>query len=160
MKRALYPGSFNPFTKGHLDIVARGLRLFDHIVICIGVNINKPESVEKAEQTCAHLRMLFDGYPVSVVTNSGLTADMVRREEAVCVIRGVRSGMDYEYEKTMADTNMAIADVETVMLCARPELSSVSSSMVRELAHFGHDVSPYIATREDVERECSPVKKA
>lgn len=159
MKKALYPGSFNPFTKGHLDIVARGLRLFDRIVICVGVNISKPESIESAGRICAHLTSLFEGYPVSVVTNAGLTADMVRREEACCIIRGVRSGVDYEYEKGMSDTNMAIAGVETVMLCARPELSSVSSSMVRELTHFGYDVSSFIATREDVERECMSARQ-
>lgn len=150
MTRALYPGSFNPFTRGHLDIVARALRMFDEIVICIGVNIHKPDSISAAEQTKRHLDTLFEGFPIRVVVNDRLTIDMVRQWEADCIIRGVRNVSDFEYEKTLAETNALIGGAETILLCARPELSCLSSSMVRELAHFGYDTSRYLATREDI----------
>ena len=150
MRKALYPGSFNPFTRGHLDIVARALHMFDRIVVCIGVNISKPESVASAEERCRYLSEIFEGYPVSVTMSAGLTAEVVAESEACCIVRGVRGVADFEYERTLADTNLTLFGVDTLLLSARPELAIVSSSMIRELQHFGVDVSAYMVTSEDV----------
>ncbi|MDE6294711.1 MAG: pantetheine-phosphate adenylyltransferase [Muribaculaceae bacterium] len=150
MRKALYPGSFNPFTRGHLDIVARALRVFDHVEVCIGVNINKAGSAETAGLTRRYLSEIFDGYPVSVTVSSGLTARAVADGGACCIVRGVRGVTDFEYERTLAETNLSIFGVDTLLLCARPELSIVSSSMVRELEHFGVDVNGWLVTADDV----------
>lgn len=150
MRIALYPGSFNPFTRGHLDIVARALQLFDRVVICIGVNVNKPESAKSAETTCRYLSEIFAGFPVSVTVSSGLTAKEVARTGACCIVRGIRGVTDFEYERTLAETNMSLFGVDTLLLCARPELSIVSSSMVRELEHFGVDTGAFTVTAGNV----------
>lgn len=151
MRTAVYPGSFNPFTKGHLDIVARALRLFDRVIIAVGYNVRKPGAADAASATYDTLADLFKGFDrVECRLYSGLTADFVAETDACCIIRGVRNASDFDYEKPMADTNAAIAGVETVLLPADPALSFVSSSMIRELRHFGRDTSRFEASREDV----------
>lgn len=148
---AVYPGSFNPLTKGHLDILSRVLRLFDRVVIAVGCNIHKPGSEETAKDILKHLEQLFDGYArIKPMVYTGLTADLVKDLGASCIVRGVRGNADFDYERSLADTNAAIANVETIMLAARPDLSFISSSMIRELRHFGHDTTEYEVSREDV----------
>ena len=156
MRTAVYPGSFNPFTKGHLDIVARALRLFDKVIIAVGYNVRKQGAADAASATYDSLSALFKGFDrVECRLYSGLTADLVAETEACCIIRGVRNAADFDYEKPMADTNAAIAGVETVLLPADPSLSYVSSSMIRELRHFGRDTARFEASREDVARALS-----
>lgn len=142
-RKAVYAGSFNPFTKGHMDILLRGLELFDNIVLIVGVNINKPDDadtqrLESLRQTLSHLER------VEVMAWDGLTVDAARKVDAQFLLRGVRSVADYEYERNLADINRHLSGIETVILFARPELAMVSSSMVRELRCYGHDVSEYI----------------
>lgn len=150
-RTAVYPGSFNPFTIGHLDIVSRALRMFDRIVIAVGYNISKPGAEECARENIVSLSKLFVDEPrVEVVGYSCLTVDLVKKLGACCIIRGVRSVSDFESEKRMGDVNRILGDVETVLLTASPQLSAISSSMVRELRHFGKDVSEFLPTREYV----------
>lgn len=139
-RRALFPGSFNPFTRGHYDIALRALELFDELVIGVGVNINKDES--EVDERIAPIRRLFESNPrVRVVPYSSLTAVFAEAIGACAIVRGIRSLKDFEYERDMADINARVAPVETVLLFARPDLAAISSSVVRELKAYGHDVS-------------------
>ncbi len=142
---AVFPGSFNPFTIGHRSIVERGLALFDHIIIAIGHNENKPEE-ENIVKKIETIRKVFQHNPkVSVETYSGLTASFAKRIGACAILRGVRNITDFEYERNLADVNKNILGVETVFLLSLPEYSFISSSMVRELEANGHDISNLLA---------------
>lgn len=145
MSTAIYAGSFDPFTMGHADIVERGLKIFDKITIAIGYNENKREMVPAHRRAETISRLYADNEAVDVRVYSGLTVELVRQTGADAILRGARSALDFEFERTLADTNREIAGVETVILPARPELAFVSSSMVRELLHNGYDVSRYVA---------------
>lgn len=152
MAIAIFPGSFNPFTIGHLDILARGLRIFDKVYVSIGYNESKGEC-EDGESAASRLRHLLAGCPrVEVSCYSGLTVDEARRVGASVILRGVRNAADMEYERSLADVNWRIAGIDTMILPCRPELGMVSSSMVRELMHFGYDVSEFMPTEEDVRK--------
>lgn len=142
-RTALYAGSFNPFTKGHLSILRRGLELFDRVVVMIGVNAGKPAAGVDAAGLAERLAAL--GLEnVEVMEWSGLTVDAAREVGARWLLRGVRSVADYEYERNLADINRKISGIDTVILFAEPSLSMISSSMVRELSHYGHDVSEFV----------------
>lgn len=147
MKPALFPGSFRPFTRGHADIVERALALFGHVVIAAGVNASKP--LGDTEDDLTPIRALYAGDDrVRVEAFSGLTAEYARRIGAACIVRGVRSLKDYEYERDMADVNRQLSGIETVILFSRPELGAISSSLVRELAAYGVDTTPYLPRRK------------
>ena len=145
MNKALFPGSFDPFTRGHADIVERGLRLFDHIVIAVGVNEQKRGWLP-AEERVRALREFYNDEPrVSVESYCCLTTDFARQLGARFVLRGLRTHKDYEYELGMADVNRQLdADIETVVLFTEANLANISSSVLRELAHFGHDIQPWL----------------
>lgn len=146
---AIFTGSFDPFTVGHDDILRRALPLFSRIVIGVGVNERK-QYMLSAEERCAAIRRIYASEPkVEVKTYSDLTVDFARREGAAYIIKGVRSVKDFEYEREQADINRQLSGVETLLLYADPQLSSVSSSMVRELIHFGQDVSRYLPPVKD-----------
>ena len=141
---AIFTGSFDPFTVGHDDILRRALPLFSRIVIGVGVNEHK-QYMLSAEERCAAIRRIYASEPkVEVKTYSDLTVDFARREGAAYIIKGVRSVKDFEYEREQADINRQLSGVETLLLYSDPRFSSVSSSMVRELIHFGQDVSRYL----------------
>ena len=142
--KVLFPGSFDPFTKGHADLVERGLQLFDHVVIAIGYNENKAGWIPVEERVKA-LKALYAGDSrVTVESYFCLTTDFARQCGAAAILRGIRSVKDYEYEMQLADVNRQISGIETVLLFAAPQLSSVSSSVVRELAHFGKDIKSFL----------------
>ncbi len=142
---ALFAGSFNPFTIGHASIVERGLQLFDRVVIGIGVNADKPTSGAEAAERAEALQKLYADEPrVGVMTYSGLTVDAAATIDAKFLLRGVRSVRDFEYERDLADVNRRLSGIETVLLYALPELSAISSSVVRELKSYGKDVTPYL----------------
>lgn len=142
MKTALYPGSFNPFTIGHLSILERGLRLFDRVVVAVGHNIDKnPGECEAFDYLS---RRFADNPSVEVIEFDGLTIDAARRVGAQWLLRGVRSVADYEYERNLADVNRRLSGIDTVIFFAEPELAMVSSSMVRELSHYGHAVDKFL----------------
>ena len=143
--KVLFAGSFDPFTVGHLDIVDRALKIFGSVLIGIGYNENKSYNWDIETRQKA-ISSLFEGNAaVSVKTYRGLTIDFARKEGVSAIVRGVRSVLDYEYEKTLADVNKEISGIETLLLLAEPSLSFISSSMVRELIHNGYDASKYIA---------------
>ena len=141
---AIFPGSFDPFTKGHESLLRRGLMLFDRVVIGVGVNENKRMELSAEQRVEALCRLFAADGRIAVESYSGLTVDFALHHHADFILRGVRSVKDYEYELGIADINRRLAGVETVVLFTEPEWSFVSSSMVRELMHFGKDVSPYL----------------
>ena len=143
MRTAVFPGSFNPFTIGHADIVERGLKIFDKIVIAVGYNEQKGMAQMAAIKE--NIERLYAGVEnVEVRAYSTLTTELAREIGAQFILRSVRSVKDYEYELQMADVNNRLTGIETVVLFARPELASISSSVVRELMHFGQDVSEFL----------------
>lgn len=142
---AVFAGSFNPFTIGHKAIVEKALKIFDHIIIAIGVNADKNEVHESAEQRAADIRNIFTGDGrIDVEVYSGLTVDFCRETGVSTLVRGVRDVTDFEYERRLAEINRNISEVETVILLSPPGLSHISSSMVRELQSYGRDITPYI----------------
>ena len=141
---AIFPGSFDPFTIGHESIVERALPLFDEIVIAIGVNYNK-QTLTTADERIAWIQGIFRNEPrVRVIYYTGLTVDAARRCGASYILRGVRMMQDFEYEKNIAETNRAMSGIETVLLYTLPEYGHISSSIVRELVKYNHDVSEYL----------------
>lgn len=140
----IFTGSFDPFTIGHDDIVRRALPLFDRIVIGIGVNEHK-KYAQTTEERIENISRLYAEEPkIEVKAYGDLTVDFAKREGAHYIIKGVRSMKDFEYEREQAEINRRIGNVETLLLFADPQLASISSSMVRELMHFGRDVSEFL----------------
>ena len=144
MKTALFPGTFDPFTIGHADIVSRALRLFDKVIVAIGVNENKVP-FQSLEKRTAAIQTLYKGDArVEICAYTGLTIDAAKQHGANFLLRGVRSMKDFEYERDIADINFRLSGIETVFLFCKPELATVSSSLVRELHHFGRDISDFL----------------
>lgn len=142
-KTALFAGSFNPFTTGHASIVERTLSICDRVVIGVGVNIDKPDDLSKVN--FEHIKAIYAGDDrVDVRKYDILTIDFARQCGADFMVRGVRNAADFEYEKNLAEINRHLSGMETVLMPALPELSMVSSSMVRELEKYGKDVSEFL----------------
>ena len=142
---ALFTGTFDPFTIGHQNIVDRALSLFDHLVIAVAVSKLKHTSEEIEARVAAIKAVYADEERITVKSYDDLTVDMARREGAHFIVRGVRSIKDYEYEREQADVNRQLSGVETILLFADPSLSSISSSLVRELRFFGKDADEWVA---------------
>ena len=150
MKVAIFPGSFDPFTVGHASIVERGLPMFDRIVIGIGVNDSK-RSLYTPEQRVEAIRAIYADEPrIKVVAYNDLTVDLVKREQAQFILRGLRSVKDFEYERDIAAMNNRLSGVETVMLFTEARYAEISSSVVRELIAFGKDVSEFLPVKYTV----------
>ena len=142
--KVLFPGSFDPFTLGHDDIVRRALTLFDEVVVAIGYNEQK-SGWKPVEERIASIRKLYEDEPrVRVESYTGLTVDFAKEQGITAIIRGVRTTKDFEYELQMADMNRRLTGIETILLPASPEFASLSSSLVRELARFGQDISTFL----------------
>lgn len=147
-KTAIFPGSFDPFTVGHASIVERGLAMFDEIVIGIGVN-EKKKALYPPHKRVEVIAALYDDEPrVRVVAYDDLTIDLAERVGARFILRGLRSVKDFEYERDIAAINARLSGIETVLLITDPQHSSVSSSVVRELIHFGKDVSDFLPKKK------------
>lgn len=141
---AIFPGTFDPFTLGHYSVVCRALSMFDEVVIAVGVNAQK-RPMFTTEERIAMLEELFANEPrVRVISYSGLTVDVARECGAQFMLRGVRSVIDFEYEKSIADVNREISGLETVMLFTEPMYAHISSSVVRELLSYGRDVVAFL----------------
>ena len=144
MTKAIFPGTFDPFTVGHYSVVRRALTFIDEIVIGIGINDNKNPHFPIAERE-AMIRDLYKDEPcVSVQAYDSLTIDFARQVGANLIIRGIRTVKDFEYEETIADINRKLTGIETILLFTEPELSCVSSTIVRELMGYGKDVSMFL----------------
>ena len=133
MKRAVFPGSFDPITLGHCDIINRGTQLFDELIIAIGENLSK-NYLFSLEQRKAFIENIFsDNKKIKVFIYSGLTTDFCKKIKANYILRGLRNSSDFEYENSIAQTNKEIGEIETVFLLSSPENSFISSSIVREI---------------------------
>lgn len=148
MKKGLFPGSFDPFTKGHEAIVLKAINLFDEIIIGIGINSNKKYLFD-TEKRIIHIKELFKNYPtVKVGTYQKLTVDYCKEIGANNIIRGLRNSTDFEYEKSIAHINTAISGLETVFYLTDEKYSSLSSSIIRDLYLNKVDVSPFVTSPE------------
>lgn len=147
MRTGIFVGSFDPFTIGHKSVVDRVLPLFDRVVIGVGVNERKQYMLTTEERVAA-IRQLYAGDGRVVVESySDLTVDFAQRHGAQFVVKGVRNVRDFEYERDQADINRRLTGLETLLIYAEPGLDSVSSSVVRELNHFGKDTSMFVPKR-------------
>ena len=144
MKRAIFPGTFDPFTIGHYSVVRRALTFMDEIIIGIGVNESKRTWFPTEKRVEMIRRLYADDPHIRVEAYGGLTVDFAKERDARFIIRGIRTVHDFEYEETIADINRKLAGVETILLFTEPELTSVSSTIVRELLQFGKDVSDFL----------------
>jgi pantetheine-phosphate adenylyltransferase len=140
-KQALFAGSFDPFTIGHYSLVKRALPMFDKITIGIGINSGK-KSMFPVEERVKAIEKAFAGKErIEVKVYDCLTMDFAKEIGADVLLRGVRTTKDFEYEREIADINLKLGGIETVLLISEPEYASISSSVVRELITYGKDVS-------------------
>lgn len=145
MKTALFPGSFDPFTRGHQSIVDRTVAsIADRVVIAIGVNYNKKNMYTLEERIAAIKQVYKDNPNVEVVSYQGLTTDFAQQIGADFIVRGVRSVKDFEFERDIAEVNRRLSGIETILLFTEPDLSHISSSIVRELKSYNKDISDYL----------------
>ena len=156
-KRAVYPGMFDPVHNGHVDVIQRSLRIFDELIVAVVANPFKDplfsahERLEMIDEATADFKNNF-----RIVAFDGLLIDLVARERADCIVRGIRAVSDFEYEFQMALMNRNLApQLETVFLVPAFDLTYLSSSLVREVARFGGDVSPLVhpAVRQALQRK-------
>ena len=141
----LFPGTFDPLTLGHTDIIDRALPLFDKFIIGIGVNMNK-EPMFSEEKRLGWLREIYKNNPkVEAVTYDGLTVECCKKHNARFILRGIRYVNDFEYEKAIADMNRSLDhNIETIFLTCLPQFTSVASTLVRNVLQNGGDVSPFL----------------
>lgn len=144
MRTAVFPGTYDPFTIGHDALVRRALNLVDELYIAIGINTEK-RTMQTLEERMQRIATLYKDEPrIHVVSYEGLTTDFAQSIGAQFILRGVRNTIDFEYERNIADVNKMLTGIDTLLLISDPEYAAISSSMVRELAHFGKDISKYL----------------
>ncbi len=145
-KIAVFPGSFDPFTKGHEDIVLRGLKVFDEIIIAIGHNTKKSNRYFDIEVMSDKIRETFKDYPsIRVEVFAELTAAFAKRNHSRYLLRGLRNTTDFEYENSIAQVNRNMNhDLESVFLITSPQFAYINSSIVREVHRYGGDVAPFL----------------
>ena len=136
MKRAIFPGSFDPITLGHCDIVKSGINLFDEIIIAIGENSTKKNMFSLEKRRSFIEKTFEDNSKIKVMTYSGLTYDFCKEINADFILRGLRNPSDFEFEKAIANTNRKIGQIKTVFLLTSVETSFISSSIVREIINY------------------------
>jgi len=144
MNKAIFPGSFDPITLGHYDIIQRGLQLFDHLVVAIGDNSDKSYRFSLAERL-EFLQQTFKNEPrIEITTYSGLTVDYCKSIEAQFILRGLRNPADFEFEKAIAHTNRTLSKIETVFLLTASDKAFISSSIVRDVLKHQGDISALV----------------
>lgn len=144
VRTAFFAGSFDPFTAGHASVVSRSLPLFDRIVIGIGINSHKCSADDAAARVAAIAAVYASEPRVEVISYDGLTVDAAAGCNACCLLRGVRSVKDFEYERDLADINRQLSGLETVLIYSLPQHAALSSSIVRELQAYGKDISAFL----------------
>ncbi len=150
LKTGVFVGSFDPFTVGHDSIVTRALGLFDRLVIgVVGDQVHKPNMAPATERMRAIQELYADETRIEVKPYYGLAVDFAKEQSAQYIVKGVRSVKDFEYEREQADINRQISGIETILLFAEPQYASVSSSVVRELRHFGRSVDEFLPKRRN-----------
>lgn len=146
MKKGLFPGSFDPFTKGHEAIVYKSIELFDEVVIGIGINSNK-QYLFDLERRISHIKELFKNQPkVQIQTYQSLTVEFCKKISASHIIRGLRNSQDFEYEKTIAHMNNAISGIETIFFLTDIKFSALNSSIIREMFINKAAISPFVSS--------------
>ena len=145
-QNAIYPGTFDPITLGHTDLVRRALRLFDRILVAVGTDSSKIPSFSLEERTdMAHLALAELSDRVEIISFSGLLVDFARQHGAIAIIRGLRAVSDFEYEFQLASMNRQLApDLESIFLTPAKEYAFISSSLVKEVASLGGDISHFV----------------
>jgi len=143
---ALFPGSFDPFTKGHEDIVLRGLDIFDSIVVAIGYNSNKSVRYFEINLMVDKIKSTFANYPnIKVATYSELTVEFAKKNKSKYLLRGLRNTTDFEYENSIAQINQKLfKELESVFLITTPEFAWISSSIIRDVHRYGGNVSEFL----------------
>ena len=144
MKRAVFPGSFDPITLGHVDVIKRGATLFDEIIIGIGVNADKNYMWSIEERKSFIEKTFAKESNITVKTYSGLTAHFCKAEKASFILRGLRNASDFTYEQSIAQTNAAMEGIDSVFLVASPSISHISSSIVRDVKRNGGDINKMV----------------
>ena len=139
MKKAIFPGSFDPITNGHYDIIKRGVSLFDEVIVAIGVNAEKKYMFSLEDRKRFIEESIKDEPKVKVITYSGLTIDLCKKENAEFILRGLRNPADFEFEKAIAHTNRRLSKIETIFLLTAASTSFISSSIVRDVIRNGGD---------------------
>lgn len=144
MKRAVFPGSFDPITLGHVEIINRGLELFDEIIVAVGVNTHK-KYMWSLEERLDFIRSTFaDNANIKVASYEGLTVDFCHTHQANFLLRGLRNALDYSYEKSIAQTNLMMGGIESVFIICSPGNSHISSTIVRDIAQYDGDYSTLV----------------
>ena len=141
MRRAVCPGSFDPVTNGHVDIIRRASRLFDEVIVAVGTNVSKNRLFAPDERIGMMQRACADLPNVSVEGFAGLVTTFCAERDVTAIVKGLRAASDFDYELQMAQMNSSLADIETVFVPTSPEWSFLASSLVKEVAMFGGDVS-------------------
>lgn len=143
-KIALFPGSFDPFTKGHESVISKALPLFDQIIIGVGVNSTK-NSYFELEKRLKHIEAIYEGQPkIQVQTFQKLTVDFCKDVNAGFILRGLRDTKDFEYEKAIAQMNLKLSGIETVFFMTDPEVSAISATIVREISKNGGIIEQFV----------------
>lgn len=151
MKRAIFPGTFDPFTVGHYDIVKRGLLLFDEVIIGIGINQSK-KTLFSVDKRINIVEQAFKAEPrVRVVSYDCLTVDFASSVDAGFILRGLRSVNDFVYEQTIADANRRLSGIETVILFTESEYSYISSTVTRDLIAYGKNIVDFLPPGVDID---------
>lgn len=142
--KLIFPGTFDPFTIGHDDIVRRALAFADEVIVAIGINEGK-HTLFSLEERLDAIKAVYEDEPrVRVISYGGLTTDCASELGADAILRGVRNMVDFEYEKNIADVNRSLTGIDTILLFTDLSFAAVSSSVVRELIHFGKDVTNFL----------------
>jgi len=144
MKKAVFPGSFDPITLGHVDIIYRGLEIFDEIIIAIGVNADKKQ-LFPLEDKIQQIKNAFINEPrIKVASYKGLTIDFCKSVNSKYILRGLRNSSDFNYEQSIAQTNSSLSSIESIFLISSPQLAHISSTIVRDIIRNEGDYKNFV----------------